>query len=203
LGELEPGSSINENELAGQLGVSRTPLREALIRLEFEGFVKSEQGKGFSVTALRHETANELNTLVALLECHAMEALAKVGEERLEEIVDELEHLNEALLKEIENGEEQDTERLIQLGTRWHSVLVSANDNRQLHEMLELLRQRMYRHTYAYLRQSQLVPARLTQHAGIISALRDRDIERAVDLSRTHWLRSRNGFQKDDPHYTV
>jgi DNA-binding GntR family transcriptional regulator len=190
-GELEPGSQINEAKLASELGVSRTPLREALIHLEFEGFIESVQGKGFSVAPLRAQTVRELHALVGLLEGQAMRALHDLDQNALEELITELEAINAELEKEVAKGPGQDPERLITLGNNWHAVLVSASTNEQLHEILQLLRQRMYRYTYGFLTQRQRVPERLTQHAQIMEALRDRQIERAIEMVENHWIRHR------------
>lgn len=187
-GEMEPGSRINEVSLAAELGVSRTPLREALIHLEFEGFIESAQGKGFSVAPLREKTRRELHVLVGLLESHAVEGLASLPGERLDAVIAELQDISDQLDAEMQEGDPEDSERLIQLGNRWHSALVSAADNEQLHEVLDLLRQRMYRYTYAFLSRRQRVGGRLEQHQKMIEALQRRDFEAAVDMARSHWI---------------
>lgn len=188
-GELEPGSSINENRLAAELGVSRTPLREALINLEFEGFIESRQGKGFSVVPLSRKTAHELHTLVGVLEGLAMHALRSLDDERLDDLIAQLERINRELSAEASRPDGPDPERLIQLGNEWHTVLVGADDNEQLREILALLRQRMYRYTYAFLSERERVPGRLSQHDEIIEALRQRKIEVAIELVQRHWIR--------------
>lgn len=188
-GKLEPGSGINEARLAAELGVSRTPLREALINLEIEGFIESSPGRGFSVAPLRRRTAQELHTLVGLLEGQAMQALRSLDDERLDAIIARLEHINAELM--VESAREgYNPERLIQLGDEWHEVLMSADDNQQLHEIIALLKKRMFRYTYAFLVGRERIPSRLTQHEEIIEALKRRDIDAAIEMIKRHWIRS-------------
>src|SRR6478736_6582093 len=72
-GEVQPGEGINEVQLAGELGVSRTPLREALIALESEGQIESENGKGFRFVPLSKREFQELAPIMAALEGLALE----------------------------------------------------------------------------------------------------------------------------------
>ena len=72
-GSIEAGAGINEAELANELGVSRTPLREALIGLETEGYIESEIGKGFRFAVLGSAEFEELAPVIAALECLAIE----------------------------------------------------------------------------------------------------------------------------------
>ncbi|HEX7051816.1 MAG TPA: GntR family transcriptional regulator [Longimicrobiales bacterium] len=187
-GELEPGSRINESKLAEELGVSRTPLREALIHLEFEGFIESVQGKGFSVAPLRPKTARDLHAFVGLLEGIAMRSLANLTPEQLSRLVDELERINRELAVESKDPGRQDLETVIQLGDEWHGLLVSACDNEQILEILRLLKQRLYRYTYSFVRQAQRVEITLGWHEEIIEALRRREIDRAIELVHQHWM---------------
>src|SRR6478735_2319718 len=72
-GEVSPGESINEVQLAAELGVSRTPLREALIALESEGQIESENGKGFRFVPLSAREFEELCPIIVTLEGLALD----------------------------------------------------------------------------------------------------------------------------------
>lgn len=187
-GRLEPNARINEGKLAAELGVSRTPLREALINLEFEGFIDSEPGKGFSVAPLRAKTAQELHVLVGLLEGEAMRSLATVSKEELTVLVERLREINREMEEEAERGAEEDPERIIELGNGWHAILTGACDNEQLHEVLDLIKQRLYRYTYCFVEQGEQVESKLHQHEEIIEALTRGDIDGAIRLLQAHWL---------------
>ncbi|WP_454299390.1 GntR family transcriptional regulator [Salana multivorans] len=73
-GAVVPGEGINEVQLAAELGVSRTPLREALIALESEGQIESEDGKGFRFVPLRAREFEELAPIMATLEGLALKS---------------------------------------------------------------------------------------------------------------------------------
>lgn len=187
-GELEPGTQVNELAICEELGVSRTPLREALLRLEFEGFVDSQPGKGFIVTPLSAETAFELHSVVGLLEGLAVRTLAEHTDEELEKLADELESANRAIVEAASQEEIPDAERIIELGDAWHSTLVGAWENEQFHEVLALLKSRLYRYTYLFLRDREHLDQTLDYHHEIIDAIRNREIETAVRLLREHWM---------------
>ena len=187
-GELEPGTQVNELALCQELGVSRTPLREALLRLDFEGFVEAQPGKGFIVTPLRPDTAYELHSMVGLLEGLAVRSLADLSKEDLSALADELERSNQDMVEAAQREGGPDEERLIELGDAWHSILVAAWDNAQFHEVLALLKARLYRYTYIFLSKPTQVSNTLEQHQEIIDAIRSRDIERAARLMSEHWM---------------
>lgn len=187
-GELEPGSSINESKLAEELGISRTPLREALLELKFEGFLDSVPGKGFSVLPLSAETAWDLYLLVGWLEGVALRNGGNQSEDRL------------GLLEEIEKErqqaeEEQDTELAVRLDARWHAALVSTCSNNECLDVLNLLRRRLYRYEYVFADDlnhlgdsfRHRVAGTLDHHRQIIEALRARNLEFAVELLKHHW----------------
>lgn len=187
-GELKPGTQVNELALCDELGVSRTPLREALLRLDFEGFVESQPGKGFIVTPLRADTAFELHSVVGHLEGLAVRALADKSEQELVALADRLEAANQAMTDAAAGASSADEERLIELGNAWHSVLVGAWENRQFHEVLALLKARLYRYTYLFLRDRAHREHTLEQHEEIVAAIRGREIEKAAQLLFEHWM---------------
>ncbi|HUG42464.1 MAG TPA: GntR family transcriptional regulator [Longimicrobiales bacterium] len=187
-GELEPGTQVNELALCEELGVSRTPLREALLRLDFEGFVENQPGKGFIVTPLRPDTAFELHSIVGLLEGLAVRALADKSEAELAELAERLDRANQAMIEAARGNDSPEEELLIELGNAWHAQLVGAWDNRQFQEVLALLKARLYRYTYLFLRERTHVEHTLAQHQEIVDAIRAREIDTAADLMSAHWM---------------
>lgn len=187
-GQLEPGTQINELALCEELGVSRTPLREALLRLEFEGFVEAQPGKGFNVTPLRPDTAFELHSLVGLLEGLAVRSIGSLPPEDIDELVVRLEVEHERMVAAAKARARPEQEELIELGDCWHATLIGAWQNAQFHEILALLKARLYRYTYLFVSEPTQLNHTLEQHQGIIDALRDHDIERAAQLMTEHWM---------------
>jgi DNA-binding GntR family transcriptional regulator len=74
-GEFIPGQRLKDTDLAEELGVSRTPIREALLRLEREGFLSSQKHLGFAVKRMEESEIQEVYPLVRLLECSALDSL--------------------------------------------------------------------------------------------------------------------------------
>jgi len=188
-GRLQPGAKINESELAHVLGVSRTPLREALLHLEFEGFIESAHGRGFRVAPLRAKTAQDLHWLVGALEGIAARPLADLEPELLQERIREMRQVNEELGRESAgdaSGTNADT--LIELGDRWHALLTSACDNAELIALLKLIKARLYRYTHHFVTGPARIECTVDQHSDIIAALERRDFDAAVRLIREHWM---------------
>ncbi|HKK08027.1 MAG TPA: GntR family transcriptional regulator, partial [Gemmatimonadota bacterium] len=116
-GELEPGSDLNERELAEQLGASRTPVREALLLLALEGFVSLSPYRGYFVAPLTREEAHQLYPLIGTLERYALLRGGLPGEEA------------RARMDEIDRDRRADREpaRLIELDRAWHDALLSGS----------------------------------------------------------------------------
>lgn len=177
---LHSGAPINELELAEELGVSRTPLREALIALECEGIVSSNPGKGFHVVPLEAETARELYELVAHLEMLALQRSEPPSAEQL----DELHGLNSERARALD-----EPERLVDIDTTWHRTLLVGCANRQLQRVLELVKVQLYRYEYAYMTSEERARAGTEDHEAILEALREDRREDAVELLARHWER--------------
>ena len=127
-GRLASGSRIREGELAAEIGVSRTPVREALNSLEREGQVFSDPGKGFTVSELSANEAQELYPLRALLEPLALRLSGLPDDQTLTDLRD----LNESMTTVTSGPAWIDTD------DRWHDLLVeevpqsaSASHDRQ------------------------------------------------------------------------
>lgn len=179
-GDLEPGTQINESQLTEELGVSRTPLREALLQLEFEGLLRSRPGKGFSVAPLEREEMEELFDLGIELETLGLRMSGGVTDEVLEE----MHAVNDRRARLSDQGNDRDTH--IELDDRWHRLLVSGCANAQLLELLSLVRNRLYRYIYAFLGEQLEVKAAIRDHEEIMDALEEGDLELAVERLRQH-----------------
>lgn len=178
-GELEPGSDINEKDLCQDLGVSRTPVRQALLHLEFEGFLDSQQGKGYSVLPLRPGVAAELYPLVGALEALALRWSGPLGED----VERELKELNErrAAL------ERHESEERIEMDDRWHDLLLSGCENGQLRDVLRLLKNRLYRYEHAIAQGTNRLGDSTAEHRAIQEAFAEGDREKAARLLEEHW----------------
>jgi DNA-binding GntR family transcriptional regulator len=168
-GRLAPGERINEVRLSEALGVSRTPLREALNRLAAEGAVASTPAIGYSVRPLSLEEFGQLYDIRPLLDPEALRLAGLPSAARLAR----LDSLNRRF------AAARDAETAITLDDEWHLELIAACPNRVLAEMIETLMLRTRRYEVALLRER---PNRLRagdDHDQILAALRAGDLPAA------------------------
>jgi DNA-binding GntR family transcriptional regulator len=179
-GSIPPGARIKDSVLAAEIGVSRTPVREALIRLVREGVLAADMGRGFSVRPLDATEMQETGIVLARLEGLALELSADVPAERLAE----LSEIDRELAAVRANPE-----RCIDLDERWHRTLLQGCSNQRLLSMIESLWQVPRRYMRAYLRREGHLSLSTQHHARIIEALRRNDRDTAADRFTHHWQR--------------
>ena len=132
-GRLAPGERLREEELTRQIGVSRTPVREALRRLESDGYTIVEPNRGASVPVYSKRDVDEIYGLRALLEGHAARrAATRITKEQIAE----LERINAAMKQEASvDTRSNDSEahmRRSQLNQDFHNIILDASDNNRL-----------------------------------------------------------------------
>lgn len=177
-GDLPPGSRVRDAALAQDLGVSRTPVREALLRLVRDGMLESDLGRGFTVRPLSSVEAHELTTILCTLECLALRSTDVFPDARLRQ----LEELN----AELERYKD-DAERCMELNDEWHQVLLDGNRNTHLRGLIFTLKDVARRYVFAYMRDVGRVEHALHQHAAVVEALRRGDPVAAEAMLREHW----------------
>ncbi|MEX2486542.1 MAG: GntR family transcriptional regulator [Nitriliruptoraceae bacterium] len=134
---LEPGLPLGENDVARAMGVSRTPIREALSRLELEGFAARDESGRLTVVRVTAEQVADLFDLRSLLEPYAAELAA----ERISD--QELAALDREITADTAALERGDIEALAELNQRIHDIVLTASRNRMLVELVNDLRQRL------------------------------------------------------------
>ncbi len=179
-GEVESGQRLKDAELAEELGVSRTPIREALLRLEREGFISSQKHLGFSVKRLQESEIREVYPLVRLLECSALESGPLPCGERLAE----LKELGISL-----KLEGSDPLRRIELDSAWHKTLIEEGGNQHLLRILSDLKRILLRYEYTFMQDEGLVAQSVAEHDAIACAMERGDRQEASYLLFSHWER--------------
>lgn len=137
--KLLPGDKLIEMEIASNLGVSRTPVREALKKLEEDGLVTSFPRKSFIVSKISVKEAKNLYIVRKSLEPLAVELLAQKG---LSENTKYFQDINEELRLAIENKDDELAQNLI---IEWNMALVSSLNNEILVEVMNMINKRLYR----------------------------------------------------------
>jgi DNA-binding GntR family transcriptional regulator len=181
---LEPGARLVESQLCSELGVSRTPVREALFVLEQEGFVKSDPARGFSVRPLNSQEVRELYPIIWTLEILAV----KLSDERLKASLPALKSANKQFLSNRNNPEKS-----VYLDTRFHEALTGECRNKHLLEQLQNLRGLVMRYEFAYMNESSWREESAQQHTQIVDAIENSKLQAAIALLETNW---RTGMER-------
>jgi DNA-binding GntR family transcriptional regulator len=179
-GDLPPGTRVKDTSVATQLGVSRTPVREALLRLAREGVLEADMGRGFSVCRLDPAEMRETGAILGALESLALQTCGVISAERLQRLSD--------LDRELA-GTRGDADRCIALDEEWHRTLLADCPNRRLRDIISTLWQVPRRYMRAYLRDAGRVSLSTQHHARIIEALRRNDRQSAAERFSHHWDR--------------
>ncbi|MDX3969194.1 MAG: GntR family transcriptional regulator [Bradyrhizobium sp.] len=181
--ELAPGSQILEQELAIMLGVSRTPLREALVRLENEGLLEIIPRHGVRIIPMSAADMREIYQVLVSLESTAAAALASQppSDAALDELEAIFDRMDTFLKKEDITAWAREDER-------FHLKIVELAGNRRLHEIVSNCGDQAHRARMFTLRlQTHPQPAQsMKEHRQIIAALRKRDAAKAESLLRSH-----------------
>jgi len=179
-GDLSPGSRVRDTTLAQQLGVSRTPVREALLRLSREGVLDTETGRGFRLRPLARQELREVGGILASLEPLALRLVPEFPPDKLDELAN--------LAKQLEQTR-GDIPRIVELDGAWHRRLLEDCPNRLLLDLIATLRQVPGRYLHAYLREAGRVSLSTLHHTRILEALRREDRQAAGEMLERRWRR--------------
>jgi DNA-binding GntR family transcriptional regulator len=184
-GEVRPGESINEVQLAAELGVSRTPLREALVALESEGQIESENGKGFRFVPLSAREFEELCPIIVTLECLALDLSP----------VDELRRIGVRLAALAADFKENIAEHALvnRRDDEWHTLMLSACPNARLLEEILGVRLAIHRYESLLVPDEVMVERSAIEHADIARHLVDGDVRAAKHALDENWS---NGMRR-------
>ena len=166
-GELKPGERLMEIQLANKLGVSRTPIREAIRKLELEGLVLMIPRKGAEVAEITEKNLRDVLEVRCALEEGVRELRAAA--ETFESILNS-----------------DDITQIAQADVAFHDIIYAATDNRRLIQLLNNLREQMYRYRIEYLKKKECYPQLLNEHQTIIDAIAGHDKELATKFTSQH-----------------
>lgn len=177
--ELTPGSWIDELKIAEELGISRTPLREALKVLAAEGLVTMKVRRGAYVTESSVKDLADVYHLLALLETDAAETVARSATDA------QLEELS-ALHAELEQAIDH-AERFFALNESFHLRLLELADNKWRLQMVQDLRKVMKLHRQHSLQKAGRLQESLAEHRALMAALTARDARRTARCMQAHF----------------
>ncbi|WP_316820470.1 GntR family transcriptional regulator [Pedobacter gandavensis] len=171
-GKIIPNEPLREIQLTELLNISRTPLREALQQLEWEGIVVSEPRKGYRLAQFSEDDILEIYPLRAKLESFALE-LSGIPDKR---VLDELHKINLKILKS------KSPKDLVELDERWHVLLISNCPNQRLLKAIKTLHRQSQRYEYAYMSMVKMVEKSSNQHENILIHLQNGQLQIATEL---------------------
>ena len=179
-GELKPGERLMEIALAEKLGVSRTPIREAMRKLELAGLVVMIPRRGAQVANITEKDLNDVLEVRIALENVAIEkACTRMSEEdmgRLWLAAKEFEH----------TMAEGNLVRLAEADVVFHEIIYRASDNKRLNQVLNNLREQIYRYRVEYLKEEETRNVLVKEHEELTKAIRQRDVKKAQEISFRH-----------------
>lgn len=179
-GDLEPGERLMEIKLANQLGVSRTPIREAIRKLELEGLVVMMPRRGAEVACITEKDLKDVLEVRTSLE----ELAAELACERITQ--EELKELSLALDQFYKVIQGSDIAEIAACDVRFHDIIFAATKNIRLTQILNNLREQMYRYRFEYLKDTTTHERLYDEHKMIYQALCDRNKEQALQLIKAH-----------------
>ena len=179
-GELQPGERLMEIQLAQRLGVSRTPVREAIRKLELEGLVLMIPRRGAEVAEItRQDLEDVLEVRAALEELAVKDACEHITDEQLQDLKKAANEFKRSL-------EGTDLVACAEADIHFHEIIYAATNNKRLVQMLNNLREQMYRYRIEYLKKKECHPQLVAEHEEVIDAIESGEREKAMRITSQH-----------------
>jgi DNA-binding GntR family transcriptional regulator len=189
-GDLAPGDRIVEIQVAEALDISRTPVREAIHKLEREGLLKKLPKAGFTVMSLSREDIEETFGIRSVLESYAAGLAAlKHREDELKPLEEKIREFKTCLRK----GNVDDLPRI---NTEFHNLLYELSRSPKLIKMINDLRDQIFRFRKILLKMDHMPEASNEDHRKMLTAIKDRDVAKVENLVREHISKGRKTVLK-------
>ena len=183
-GTLHPGMQLRDKELAEKMGVSRTPIREALLKLEDEGLVVTQPNRSTSVSPIDFHDAFHLYSIVWSLERLALsQSFERITEVHIQEMFD----ANERFLEKLKA---QDRLAALDADNDFHSVFIRLSCNKELERKLSELKRKLKRLDLYYFEKVKDAGRSYEEHLQLIEALRRKDLSLALEAIEQNWKAS-------------
>jgi DNA-binding GntR family transcriptional regulator len=189
-GEFEPSKRLIEEKLADDMKTSRTPVREAIQKLEKEGLIYRLPRGGFAVKGVTEEEVEEVFGLRGILEGYAgYLATARMNAE-------ELKALEEVIAREEKCLQDINNEEFIELDGEFHDILYRAAKNNRLYGLLNDLRDYMYRYRVIILRYQRKPQLAVQDHKEMVVSIKNKNARQVEKLVRKHMTRGKDIIKK-------
>lgn len=179
-GKMKPGERLMEIHLANKLGVSRTPIREAIRKLELEGLVIMIPRKGAEVAQISWKNLKDVLEVRRALDVLAIElACERMGTEE-----------QEALYRACESFEEatktKDTRKIAEADVAFHDIIVASTGNNRLVQLVNNLSEQMYRYRFEYIKDDSRHDILVQEHKEMYNSIRSKNKEAAASVVKKH-----------------
>ncbi|HUD01672.1 MAG TPA: GntR family transcriptional regulator [Rhabdochlamydiaceae bacterium] len=188
-GTLTPGIQLRDKQLAEQLGVSRTPIREALLRLEDEGLVITKPNRSTLVSTIDFHSAFHLYSIVWTLERLALtQAFGSITDLHIQTMIE----ANERFLQKMKV---RDRLAALDADHDFHSVYVRLSENKELEKVISELKQKLKRLDLYYFDKIKNAALSYEEHGKIVQALKQKDLSLALSAVENNWKNSFSRFK--------
>ncbi len=190
-GDMASGDRLVENRIAEAMGISRTPVREALHKLEREGLIAPGEKRGFVVSGFGPKDIEETFGIRSVLESYAAGLAAmQYRKGDLAPLARKIDEFEQCL------GEGR-MDRLVAINTEFHQLLYALSGNTRLITMIDTLRDQFHRFRKIILQKKSLAKASNADHRRMLAVIRKRDVEGTEQLVRAHILKGQAAVLSD------
>ena len=179
-GQLKPGERLMEVHLANKLGVSRTPIREAIRKLELEGLVTMIPRRGAEVAQITEKSLKDVLEVRRALDVLSVElACERITKEEMEELYRACQEFEKA-------AREKEPSVIAQADVRLHDIIVDATRNQRLKQLVNNLSEQMYRYRFEYIKDVSKHSQIIREHSQMYEYIVHNQGEQATDVVRIH-----------------
>lgn len=179
-GELKPGERLMEIHLANKLGVSRTPIREAIRKLELEGLVVMLPRRGAEVASITEKSLKDVLEVRRAMDGLCVElACDRISEEELQELQTACTAFEEAT-------KTKDTKEIAKTDVAFHDIILAATGNQRLIQLVNNLSEQMYRYRFEYIKDESQHHRLIEEHKIIYDSIARKDKITAGSTARIH-----------------
>ena len=191
MGDIEPGERLMEVKLAEKLGVSRTPIREAIRMLELEGLVEMAPRKGAQVAKITKEDIKDVLEVRKVLEDLAIDlACDNIDAQEIKKLEENMVRFQNAIKK-------NDIKEIAVIDVEFHEIIYISTKNKRLIQILSNLREQMYRYRFEYIKDKETREVLVKEHKTIVEALKNKNKQGGKDAIKKHLDRQENTILKN------
>jgi DNA-binding GntR family transcriptional regulator len=187
---IEPNRRLIEEQIAAEMGTSRTPVREAIQRLEKDGLIHKRTKTGYAVNVITEEEVEEVFGLRSVLEGYAAHLATLRATDAEIRTMEEIVKKQEVCLKE------KAMDAMVQLNTEFHDLLYQGARSAKLHTIINDLRDYIYRYRILMFRYEDMVDLALQEHKELIGLMKARKARQVEKLVRNHIVRGMSLIKK-------